>query len=96
MFRCQRDHALAVGEIERQRLFTEYMLARLERLDDLFSVQRRRRHEEYGVNLRVAEEFAVVMVEALDAEAFPRPAALVGPDEPQERGGSADHTACRV
>ena len=44
--------ALAVGELERQRLFAEDVLAGLQRLDDLLGVQRRRRHEEHRVDGR--------------------------------------------
>ena len=76
MLRCQRDHALAVGEIQRQRLFAEHMLARVAAPAMICSAC-----SDVGVTRNTAsisasvEQFVVVVVEAPSRAALsPRPA----------------------
>ena len=49
-----RLDAPAFGDVERQRLFAEDVLARTQRIDDLLRVQRRRRDDEYRIDVRRA------------------------------------------
>ena len=51
-----------IRRVERQRLFAEHMLARLQRGDDLRRMQRSRRDEPDGVDRRVGEQGLVVVV----------------------------------
>ena len=60
MLRRDRLHAQAIGEVERERLFREHVLAGLERRDDLVGVQRGRRREEHGVEPRMGEHCGVI------------------------------------
>ena len=69
--------APAVGEVERKRLFREHVLARLQRRDDLVGVQRRRRHQEHGVEARMREHRGVVAEHVRHAELVARPRKLL-------------------
>ena len=71
-------HALAVGHLQRQRLFAEHVLARLQALDDLRGMQRRRRDQEHRIDFRVGQHRRVVGVAARDAELLLRPGELFG------------------
>src|SRR6185503_2666049 len=71
-------HALAVGHLQRQRLFAEHVLARLQALDDLRGMQRRRRDQEYRFDFRVGQHRRVFGVAARDAELLLRPGELFG------------------
>ena len=67
----------AIRKIERERLFTEHVLARLQGLHDLFGVQRRGRDQEHRVQPGVREQLAIVGIQACDAEILPRPTELI-------------------
>ena len=84
MLRRQCGDALAIVEIERQRLFAEYVLARLQGERDLLGMQRRRSHQEHGLDAGIREQRRVVPVDALDAETVACPGQFVG-----------DRAACR-
>src|SRR6185295_18725500 len=68
----------AVGNIQRQRLFREHMLAGLEALNDLVRMQRGRRRQENRVQFRVCKQVLVIAVEVLDPELIPRPLEFAG------------------
>ena len=70
--------AAAVGEVERERLLAEDVLAGAQRRDDLVGVQRRRRDQEHRVEPRMREHRVVVLEHVRDAEHVTRPCALVG------------------
>ena len=55
----------AIRKIERERLFTEHVLARLQGLHDLFGVQRRGRDQEHRVQPGVREQLAIVNVDEI-------------------------------
>jgi len=73
-----RLDAAAFGNVERQRLLREDVLACAQRVDDLLRVQRRRRDDEDGVDLGTREHHRVVGVELGHAELALRPFELFG------------------
>ena len=67
----------AIRKIERERLFAEHVLARLQCLHDLFGVQGRGRDQEHRVQPGIREQLAIVAIQACDAEILPRPTELI-------------------
>ncbi len=68
----------AFGEVHRQRLFAEHVLAGLQSGDHLLRVQRVRRHQEDRVDVAIGEQRGVVVVQRLDPQRRGGPGALLG------------------
>ena len=67
----------AITKLERQRLFAEHVLARLQRLHDLLGMERRRRDQEHRVHVGIREEFAEVGVQGRHTQFLSGPGKLV-------------------
>ena len=66
----------ALIEVQRQRLFRKHVLARVQRINDLLRVQRRRRHEKNGVDVGTRKHRRVFRKRVLDTERLLGPCAL--------------------
>ncbi len=77
--------ATAFGDVERERLFAEDVLARLQSRDDLLGMKRGRRDQEDRVDVALREHHFIIRVEVAHAERFSRPGQLFG-----ERAASSD------
>ena len=78
MLRRHGFDAPALAKIERERLFAEHVLAGVKRLNDVLGMQRRRRDQEYRVDVGLSEERRIIGVKIAHRQRVFRPGKLVG------------------